>query len=339
MQILENVSIKNLTTMKLGGNAKYLIEIYNKQDIIDAINFSKSNNLPFYVIGGGSNIIAHDEMFNGVIFLMKNSGFEIIDDNENSTDIRIFAGENWDEFTESACKMNLSGIEAMSGIPGTAGAAPVQNVGAYGQEIADTLISVEAFDTHSNEFTILNKSECEFGYRNSIFKNSAKDRYVIFSITIKLFKKNPNPPFYDSLQKYFDEYNIYDFTPQIIRDTVIKIRDSKLPNPKYLSSAGSFFKNSIVKNEIANSLLEKFPNMPIHKYDEQNSKIPSGWLIDNSGLRGQLLHGMRVYEKNALVLVNESATNYHDLEMARQEIIDTVFNKFGIKIEQEPLEI
>ena len=339
MNIQTNISIKNLTTMRLGGNAKIVAEVETKDDLVEIVNQSKSEKQKIFVIGGGSNIVARDDGFDGIIIKMNIPGFKIIANDETSAIIRIGAGENWDSVVERVVQLGLSGIEAMSGIPGTAGAAPIQNVGAYGQEIADTLISVEAFDIEKNDFVTLTKSDCRFSYRDSIFRSSASGKYIITAIDIKLSKQTPKPPFYDSLQKYLDEKNIHDFNVKNIRKAVLEIRDNKLPDPKYLASAGSFFKNAIVDNQTAEKLIEKFPDIKLHQTENGLFKVPSGWLIERAGLKGKLIHGMRVYEKNALVLVNESANSYSDLSAARQEIIDTIFEKFQISIEQEPLEI
>ncbi len=325
--------------MRLGGNAQTLADIESKNDLIEINNIAKNNNQPIFVIGGGSNIIAHDEGFSGILIRMKIPGFEIQESNEDSTIIRIGAGEDWDSVVKRSTDLNLSGIETMAGIPGTAGAAPVQNVGAYGQEIADTLVSVEAYDTQTNDFVILSSYDCNFSYRDSIFRSTMSGRYVITSILIKLSKNKIQPPFYDSLQRYLDENNISDYSPTNIRNAVLKIRNNKLPDPKYFPSAGSFFKNAIVEALTAERLSQNFPGISLHKTDDGMFKVPTGWLIDQSGLKGKLIHGMRVYEKNALVLVNESANSYDNLAAARKEIIDTVFDKFQIKIEQEPLEI
>lgn len=339
MNIQENVSFAKLTTMKIGGNARYVQEVFSMQELTEAYENAKTKSLPILVLGDGSNIIAHDEGFDGLIIKIKIPGFKVINDDEDSTIIRIGAGENWDSVVERTVQMNLCGIEAMSWIPGTAGAAPVQNTGAYGQEIADVLVSIEAFDTKYNQPVIIKRQDCHFAYRASIFKDEEPGRYIITYITIKLSKLNPKPPFYDSLQKYFDEKNISTFTPQLVRDVVIEMRREKLPDPKTKPNSGSFFKNTIINSDKLNELKTKFPNIPSYPTVNNQYKIPTGWLIENADLKGKLFNGMRVHDKNALVLINESANSYNDLAEARQQIIDSVYNVFGIKIEQEPIEI
>lgn len=339
MDVHTNIPIKNLTTMRLGGPAQFFAEARTPEEVQSLYQNALSKQIPVFVLGGGSNVVAHDEGYRGLILRIKIPGFEVIADDLNTTTIKIGAGENWDDMVKKTVDMRLTGIEAMSMIPGTAGAAPVQNVGAYGQEIAGVLVSLEAYDTTSNTFVTLQNEDCEFAYRHSIFRGSQSGRYVITSITLKLSKSLPAPPFYDSLQAYLDEHAITVFTQQIIRDAVMAIRSDKLPDPAVKPSAGSFFKNAIVEAWLADDLQKTYPDLK--KYDMGNDtyKISTGWLIDKAGFKGQLLHGMRINDKNALVLINESAASYADLAAARDEIIGKIRDTFRIQIEQEPLEI
>lgn len=339
MQVYTNIPLKNYLTMKIGGNARFMTEVHTSQELAEVYQNAKKQNLPVFILGGGSNVIATEKGFDGLVIRIKIMGFEVITENDSYSIIKIGAGEDWDSVVEKTIQMNLSGIEAMSAIPGTAGAAPVQNTGAYGQEIADTLQSLEAYDSQTNSFVTLTNEECGFSYRNSIFRDKEYGRYVITSITLRLSKSLPQPPFYDSLQKYLDEHNIKIYTQEIIRNAVMEIRKEKLPNPKVMPSAGSFFKNGIVEKWQLESLKDINPNIPTYDMGDGTYKVPSGWLIEQTGLKGQLLHGMRVYDKNALVLVNESAKSYDDLALARNEIIGKVRDTFHIQIEQEPLQI
>lgn len=308
-------------------------------DVVSLYRNARKENLPIFVLGGGSNVITHDEVFEGIVLLNKIKGFEIISETDETTDVKIGAGEVWDEVVEKAIGLGLQGIEAMSGIPGTAGAAPVQNVGAYGQEIADTLISLEAYDSKTDTIVTISADECDFSYRNSIFRDKEKGRYCILNITLRLNKAEPKPPYYASLQKYIDENDIREVNLSVIRVAVLNIRSEKLPDPAELPSAGSFFKNALVEKWKLEELQKEYSDIPNYAMSNGRYKIPTGWLIDKAGLRGYRSHGMRVYEKNALVLVNDSATGYDDLATIREEIVQIVFDKFGIKIEQEPLEL
>ena len=308
-------------------------------DVVSLYRNARKENLPIFVLGGGSNVITHDEVFEGIVLLNKIKGFEVISETDETTDVKIGAGEVWDEVVEKAIGLGLQGVEAMSGIPGTAGAAPVQNVGAYGQEIADTLISLEAYDSKTDTIITISADECDFSYRNSIFRGKEKGRYCILNITLRLNKAEPKPPYYASLQRYIDENDIREVNLSVIRVAVLNIRSEKLPDPAELPSAGSFFKNALVEKWKLEELQREYSDIPNYAMSDGRYKIPTGWLIDKAGLRGYRSHGMRVYEKNALVLVNDSATGYDDLAAIREEIVQIVFDKFGIKIEQEPLEL
>ena len=339
MDVMTNISLKQYTTMKLGGEARYMATADSASDVVSLYRNARKENLPIFVLGGGSNVITHDEVFEGIVLLNKIKGFEVISETDETTDVKIGAGEVWDEVVEKAIGLGLQGIEAMSGIPGTAGAAPVQNVGAYGQESADTLISLEAYDSKTDTIVTISADECDFSYRNSIFRDKEKGRYCILNITLRLNKAEPKPPYYASLQKYIDENDIREVNLSVIRVAVLNIRSEKLPDPAELPSAGSFLKNALVEKWKLEELQKEYSDIPNYAMSDGRYKIPTGWLIDKAGLRGYRSHGMRVYEKNALVLVNDSATGYDDLAAIREEIVQIVFDKFGIKIEQEPLEL
>jgi len=339
MDVMTNISLKQYTTMKLEGEARYMATVDSASDVVSLYRNARKENLPIFVLGGGSNVITHDEVFEGIVLLNKIKGFEVISETDETTDVKIGAGEVWDEVVEKSIGLGLQGIEAMSGIPGTAGAAPVQNVGAYGQEIADTLISLEAYDSKTDTIVTISADECDFSYRNSIFRDKEKGRYCILNITLRLNKAESKPPYYASLQRYIDENDIREVNLSVIRVAVLNIRSEKLPDPAELPSAGSFFKNALVEKWKLEELQREYSDIPNYEMSDGRYKIPTGWLIDKAGLRGYRSHGMRVYEKNALVLVNDSATGYDDLAAIREEIVQIVFDKFGIKIEQEPLEL
>lgn len=339
MDVHTNIPLKNYLTMKLGGPARFMTTATSLEDIASACRNATKQSVPFFILGGGSNVVARDEGFDGIIIRNRILGFDVLADDATSTTIKIGAGEVWDEVVAQTVAMGLSGIEAMSAIPGTAGAAPVQNVGAYGQEIADTLISLEAYDAKEDRFVTLQNADCGFAYRHSMFRGDQMGRYAITSITLRLNKAAPEPPFYDALQRYLDSNNITLFTVQIIRDAVTAIRADKLPDPKLLPNTGSFFKNAIIEQWQLDDLRTTWPDIPAFDLGGKQVKVPTGWLIEQTGLKGQTLHGMKVHDKNALVLVNESATSYGDLVAAREEIMTKVRDMFRIQIEQEPLEI
>jgi UDP-N-acetylmuramate dehydrogenase len=339
MDIHTNIPLKNYTTMKLGGDARFMADIHTPEEAAEVCRNTYKQGLPIFVLGGGSNLIVSDQGFPGIVVRNRIPGFEVVSDDPSHTVIKVGAGENWDSVVERTVKMNLSGIEALSAIPGTAGAAPVQNIGAYGQEIADTLISLDAYDIENDKFVTLQNSDCGFSYRHSIFRGEASGRYLIIAITLQLYKAAPQPPFYKAVQEYLEAHAITIYTPQVIRDTVAAIRADKLPDPKVLPNTGSFFKNAIIEDWQLNDLRAKYPDMPTYDMPDGRFKVPTGWLIEKTGLKGKTLHGMKIHDKNALVLINESAKSYADLAAARDEIIGAVRDQFRVQIEQEPLEI
>ncbi|MBQ3474040.1 UDP-N-acetylmuramate dehydrogenase [Candidatus Saccharibacteria bacterium] len=335
MRVNENILISSLTTMRLGGPARYVLEVEKPEDVADAYGFARQFNYPTFVLGFGANTIGHDEGFKGAIIINRMRGiFE--EKLENSVRLKVMGGEPWDAVVEYACNRNLTGIEALSKIPGLAGAAPVQNIGAYGQEIADTLVEIDVFDSVSDTFKTLKKEDLNFSYRKSILNTTEKNRYFVISITLELKEGSMAPPFYNSIEKYITENNLTDFSPKGIRAIVSKIRAEKLPDPKEKASAGSFFKNIYLSDEEAERAESK--GYPVYRGKDGN-KINSGWFIEQAGFAGKVLYGIRVNEKAALVLINESAKSYNDLSKARAEIVGKVYDKFGYWLEQEPVEI
>lgn len=335
MVVTEHRSLSQLTTMRLGGEARWVIEIRSREDLVEALDFAKQRDLPWFILGDGSNVIAHGD-YDGVIILNRIAGLDKIGEDSTSVTYRIGAGEVWDSVVEQLCLASLSGVEAMSAIPGRAGSTPVQNVGAYGQEIADTLISLEAYDTTSENFVTLSHDDCKFSYRNSIFKDPTRRHHIIISITLRLSKFWLKPPFYPALESYLLQNGITEYSPNNIRKAVIAVRAEKLPPVEQIASAGSFFKNPIVASDTAKSLLANFPDAPHWSMPDNKIKLAAGWLIEQAGLKGFSKYGMAVYPQNALVLTNLSATSASDLDQFKTEIIAVVQSKFNIILEQEP---
>ena len=336
MKIRKNIPIAEITTMRLGGAASYVIDITKEEDVPYAYDFASEHNLPVYVLGTGSNIIGRDKGFRGVILVNKIKGMGVYSEElEGRVQLYANSGELLDDFVQYSTKLGYSGIEAMSAIPGTVGAAPVQNVGAYGQDISQTLVCVRAYDTLLEDFVTLMKTDLDLSYRHSIFNSGDKvGRYFITKVVVELKRDELKPPFYTSLERYLDEHNIHDYSPESIRRAVRAVRESKLPDPAEIASSGSFFKNVYLTDE-KEIAAAKAAGIPVW----DGGKIPSGWLIENAGLKGKVFHGMRVSDKASLVLMNESAKDYADLDAARKEIIDAVREKFGYTLEQEPMEL
>ncbi len=326
--------------MRLGGKARYVIDIEEDKDLAEAYIFAKKKKLPTYILGRGSNVIGRDGGYNGIILVNKLRGIYVIDSDKDSIRLCAKSGELLDTLVDYSVKLwngesyGYSGIEALRKIPGTVGAAPVQNVGAYGQEIKQVLHSVCVYDFKDSCFKHMMADELDLGYRHSIFNTGdGVGRYFITSVTVELNKHWLKPPFYTSLQAFFDKNNVKEFTPEIIRSGVTAVRASKLPDPTEYASAGSFFKNVYISEDQIPDAEEK--GIPVW----DGGKIPSGWLIENAGLKGKEFYGMRVSDKAALVLINESAKSYANLAKAREEVIKAVYDKFGFKLEQEPMEL
>ena len=338
VNIKENVSLAPHSTMRLGGNARYLAEVKSQTDLQELVDWAHSNNLPMIMIGRGSNIVWRDEGFNGLVLVNKIMGREIINEDDHAVTVKIYAGENWDEAVEWSADKKLTGIEYISLVPGTVGAAPVQNVGAYGGELAYSLLELEAYDTKLKAFVKLQNHECYFAYRSSRFKTTDKGRFLITSITLNLKKSNPKPPFYESLQKYLDEHSISEYTPKAIRKAVIAIRQSKLPDPEKVANNGSFFTNPIIEQAQFDKLKQTYPDIKGWPTKDGKVKVAAGWLVERAGFKD--VHdeqtGMGTWPTQALVLVNEHARKTSDLLEFRQKIIFKVDELFNIVLEQEP---
>ncbi|MGZ6004722.1 MAG: UDP-N-acetylmuramate dehydrogenase [Candidatus Saccharimonadales bacterium] len=338
MDISQNVDLKQYSTMRLGGKASYLADVHDRHEVSVAFDWAATNKLPVIMIGGGSNIFWSDAGFQGLVLVNKIMRFEQQDEDAENSYLTIGAGENWDSVVQRSVAAGLTGIEALSLIPGTAGATPIQNVGAYGQEIADTLVSIEAFDTASRQFITIPSSDCGFGYRTSRFKTSDRGKFFITGLTLHLTKGQLQPPFYPSLEAYLKEHAIAQITPQTIRDAVIAIRNSKLPDPAKVANNGSFFANPIVDDNQLIDLRAHYPNLQFWQLDNGKSKISAAWLVEQAGFKNA--HddqtGMATWPAQPLVLVNEHAKNTADLLAFKQKITDKIQSMFDISLQQEP---
>ncbi|MEI7689272.1 MAG: UDP-N-acetylmuramate dehydrogenase [Candidatus Nomurabacteria bacterium] len=340
IKIEEYVDIKDYSTLKIGGQFRYftVISKVDELPLLYAIAQSdgKYKNTPTFVLGGGSNIVFSDGILNVLALKIEIMGHEIVGESNEYVDIKVGAGENWDNFVRKTVDMNLVGIEALSLIPGTVGASPVQNIGAYGSEVKDTIHEVEVFDIEKREFSKISNKDCKFGYRDSIFKNEVKGRYIITGVTYRLNKSLPSIPKYPGVAKYFEDMEIVSPTLSQIRDAIIYIRKEKLPDSSMNPNVGSFFKNPIVLNAVADTIKIDFPDAKFFQSDDYHTKVPAGWLIENAGLKGKSFGKVSVYDKSALVLINDGNATCEDIIKARNEIIKIVKDKFGIELEQEP---
>ena len=319
--------------MRLGGLARYACTVRSETDLLEALTWASDHSLKFRVIGTGSNVFWHDEGYDGLVIINKLEGFTILDGDR----VQIGSGMDWDGAVAETVSHGLSGIEFLSLIPGTTGASPVQNVGAYGREIKDVLVSLRAYDTLKKDFAELSAADCGFGYRTSRFKTTDAGRFIITTITLQLSAEPPKPPFYDSLQKYLDADNATDYTAASIREAVIAIRSAKMPDPAAVANNGSFFANPFIAVEQFESLQKDFPGIVGWPFDGQ-VKVAAGWLVEQAGFND--FHdqhtGMATWHAQNLVLVNEHARSTADLLTFKQKIVDAVQAKFGITLEQEP---
>lgn len=338
MQILDNVPLSDYSTMRLGGTARHLVRVASRDEVAAAISWAHEQQLPWIAIGGGSNIFWKDEGFDGLVVVVEIMGYSNVPEGEVDHFVTVGAGENWDSVVSRTVSDGLSGIEALSLIPGSSGGTPIQNVGAYGQEIADTLVSVEAYDAADNTFVTIPVDDCAFGYRTSRFKTFDRGRFVICSLTLRLQAVRPQPPFYRAVEAYFEEHGVTDIMAESIRHAVIAIRSAKLPNPATVANNGSFFANPIVPAGKAAELLADFPNLPHWQQADGSVKIAAAWLIEQVGFKDyhDADTGMATWGMQPLVLVNESARSTHDLLAFKAKVVDAVQIKFGITLEQEP---
>ena len=325
MIIRENTKISELVTMRIGGVARYVFEIEDESDITKILPELRARNISdWYFLGDGANTFATDSGFDGAIIINRMIGIKT-EENRFIVD----GGVEWDDFVRETTEKGLTGVECLAGIPGSVGAAPVQNIGAYGQEVKNTISKIYALDMENGELVEIEKDDCDFSYRHSIFNSTARGRYFIYRVEFELKSGEIEGELYGSLQRFLDEEGITSREPKVLSDAVRKVRDSKLPDPKFIASSGSFFKNVYVDESKLSELDEK--GIPHH-----GTKVNTGWLIENAGLKGKVFYGFKVSEKASLVLINESGNSYKDLEKAVEGISKAVEEKFGFKLEQEP---
>ncbi|MEP2687671.1 UDP-N-acetylmuramate dehydrogenase [Maribacter dokdonensis] len=333
MIIYDHFSLKNYNTFGIAATARYFVEVTTIEELQDIL---ENNAYPRKIlIGGGSNMLLTDYI--DALFIHVNlKGKQIVSQDDNNVIVKVMAGENWHSMVMWAIDHDFGGLENMSLIPGNTGTAPIQNIGAYGVELKDCFVSCEAVRIEDQQLVTLSKEECQFGYRDSFFKNEGKDKYVITSVTFSFTKKNHNiNSGYGAIENQLLKESISNPTIKDISNAVIAIRQSKLPDPKELGNSGSFFKNPIVTKEIFTLFSAKYPEAPFYKVTEDCFKIPAGWLIEQCGFKGKRFGDAGVHKNQALVLVNyDNATGKDILDLAAK-IIKEVKRKFGIEISPE----
>lgn len=339
MKIQQNIPLAGYSTMKLGGNATYLCEVTSEGELEEAVQYATENNLGIHVVGSGSNSVFSAKGFAGLVIVNKIMGIKVVEEDEQLR-LEVGAGEDWDSIVELTVANGFADMAALSLIPGTTGAAPIQNIGAYGQQISDVIESVKAYDTLEHKYVVLTNNECGFSYRGSRFNNTDKNRYIITSVKTQLSRKNIRAPFYADVSRYFQEHS-YDettITPAQLREAVSAVRVIKLPDPSTIASCGSFFKNPTVDKQTFENLQKKFPELKAHKTDDGNLKLYGAQLIELCGLKDfhDEATGMATWKNQALVLVNESADSTDDLLAFKAKVVKAVQQKFGITLIQEP---
>lgn len=331
MIVYKNFNLKPYNTFGIEAFAKEFVSVTTLEELKNTLQQTSD----FFILGGGSNLLLTHNIEKLVIHNQL-KGIEIVQQNDDFVWVKAQAGENWHEFVLYCIENNFGGIENLSLIPGNVGTTPVQNIGAYGVEIKDTLFSCEALNIKTLEIEVFSNSACEFEYRESVFKNKFKNQYIITSVTFQLTKINHQiKTNYGAISDELAQKGIQNPSIKDVSDAVIAIRTSKLPNPKELGNSGSFFKNPIISIEKYKYLVEKFPEIPHYQVNEHEVKVPAGWLIEQAGFKGKRFGDAGVHAKQALVLVNYgTATGQEILELSKN-IQKTVFETYEIKIEAE----
>jgi UDP-N-acetylmuramate dehydrogenase len=331
--IQTNISLKPYNTFGLDVKAAQFVQLDSLQQI-KAIFSDKSLPSKKLILGGGSNLLLLND-FEGLVIKIELDGIEVISENKNDVLVKAGAGVGWHAFVSFCIKKNWAGVENLSLIPGTVGAAPMQNIGAYGVEIKDVFHSLEALNIETGEIEFFDAERCNFGYRESFFKHQGKDKYVILNVTFKLSKTPNFKTSYGVINDTLTEMGITQLSIKAVSQAVIKIRQSKLPDPAVIGNSGSFFKNPEISKNLFDVFQSKFPLAPFYKMPNNIFKIPAGWLIEQAGWKGFRRGEIGVHAKQALVLVNYGNGNGTEIRDLAYEIKNSVFEKFGIEIQPE----
>ena len=335
MKIQENISLKNYNTFGVEAKAHYFVEVHDLHELKYATEFAKINHIKILFLGGGSNLLFTQD-FDGLVIKLNLKGIseEILD--ENHVLVSAKAGENWHEFVLYTLSKNYGGLENLSLIPGNVGTCPIQNIGAYGTEIKDHFVSCKALNLETSEIEELSLEDCKFGYRDSIFKTSAKGKYVIVEVTFKLTTQNHHiKTEYGAISTELKNLGIENPTIQEVSKAVINIRQSKLPNPAEIGNAGSFFKNPSIPLVQFENLKEKFPEIQGYANGDW-VKVPAGWLIENAGWKGKQIGNVASHKLQALVIINATGNSSgKEIYDFSTQIIESVKEKYGIELERE----
>ncbi|MEL7834939.1 UDP-N-acetylmuramate dehydrogenase [Fodinibius sp. Rm-B-1B1-1] len=327
--VRNDVDLAPYNTLGISARARYFASVGTEKQLKEILRHPKTDGLKIMVLGGGSNVLFADD-FDGLVLHVEIEGREVIEETDEHIWLKVGAGENWHETVRYCVEKGWGGIENLSLIPGTVGAAPIQNIGAYGVELQDVFEWLEAVDIEGREVRRYEKEHCEFGYRDSIFKGELKGIVIVTTVVLKLSKKPELNTSYGAIQSEIERRKISNPTIRDISDIVIDIRNSKLPNPEILGNAGSFFKNPVVSDEVYQQIKEEYSQAPGYDMGNQKMKVPAGWLIEEAGWKGEVVGNAGTYKQQALVIVNHGgATGREILELA-DRIKKAVEEKFGI---------
>lgn len=333
MDILNNFSLKKYNTFGIEASASKFIAVHTIDELSAVLQQYPSQKK--FILGGGSNMLLTQNI-DALVIHIALKGIRIIKENEDFVQIEAMAGENWHEFVLFTIGQNFGGLENMSLIPGNVGTTPIQNIGAYGTEIKDSFISCEAMNIQTRQMRTFTKEECQFGYRESIFKREEKDNYIITSVVFKLTKRNHKINIsYGDISSELSKNNIITPTLKDVSNAVIAIRKSKLPDPATLGNSGSFFKNPVLLKTDFELIHTKFPEMKFYEVSDTEVKVPAGWLIEQAGFKGKRFGDAGIHKNQALVLVNYGNASGQEILAVSKDIQKTIFEKFGIAIEAE----
>jgi len=331
LKIQENISLKAYNTFGINVNAKRFIRVDSVYQLQQLLNIEKD----VFLISGGSNMLLTKDIYKLVVYI-DIKGISIDKEDDNFVYLTVNAGENWHDFVLYCVAQNYGGLENLSLIPGNVGTCPIQNIGAYGVEVKDTITKLEAINIETTKLHTFSNDNCNFGYRNSIFKNKVKGEFVITSVAFKLTKQNHKlNTSYGSIETELSSKNIISPTLKNISDAVIAIRQTKLPDPKEIGNSGSFFKNPVIKKSAFINLQKDYPNIPSYTISENEIKVPAGWLIETAGFKGKRFGACGVHEKQALVLVNYGNASGKDIHGLAKKIQTHILNQFNIDLEIE----
>jgi UDP-N-acetylmuramate dehydrogenase len=332
--IHKNISLKKYNTFGIEAKAKFFVEVNNLDELIAILKDEQFQNIERLILGGGSNMLLTKD-FDGLVIKINLIGIEKIKEDENHIYLKSGAGVVWHELVMYCVNHGYAGIENLSLIPGTVGAAPMQNIGAYGVEIKDTFESLEALNISTLQVETFDLLTCRFGYRESIFKHEAKDKYIILNVAFRLNRQPNFQTSYGAIKDTLAEMGISELSLKAVSDAVIHIRRSKLPDPAEIGNAGSFFKNPEIPKVQFEELKEKYPTMPSYPVNETLVKVPAGWLIEQAGWKGQRFGEIGVHAKQALVIVNYGGGKGLEIKELSQKIQASIKEKFGINLHAE----